>query len=336
MTQRENQAFWDLRDSAMEFTPAQWDEHYRALAPWLVHENAEIRSCTVERLTMAALWAEQSCVPFKERDDKKAIARLAWLLNEIETAHATHADVIPCVLGDLRYKGNSEPFRTPLQTWLGDLLEHPRNGVRLDIVEGTLLLLQPSDDKDWPRLAARWIALLDHPSEYVRACAARRLGDACYDELVDPTDAELLAIISAKELERPGVAGPFWSFDSSNPDPEHVALWMLDLLERRHGEAPHDMAFNDIAFHLHELCSYSPELVLRMMAHGFDELAAMTATEETTPVEGMEPVLVQLSLSHNRRVAGAAAWHLHHVYGHRQIYGDRPSENDEGPDDAQT
>jgi hypothetical protein len=336
MTQRENQDFWDLRDSAMEFTPAQWDEHFRALAPWLVHDNAEIRSCTVERLTMAALWAEQSCVPFNERDDKKAIARLAWLLDEIETAHATHADVIPFVLGELRYKGDSEPFRTPLQTWLGDFLAHPRSGVRPDIVEGTLLLLEPRDDNEWPRLAARWIALLDHPSGYVRACAARCLGESCYDELVDPTDTELLAIITAKELERPGVAGPFWSFDSSSPEPEHVALWMLDLLERRHGEPPHDMAFNDIAFHLHELCGHSPELVLRMMAHGFDELAAMTATEETTPVEGMEPVLAQLCLSHNRRVAGAAAWHLHHVYGHRHIDRDLTPENSGVPNDAQT
>jgi hypothetical protein len=58
---------------------------------------------------------------------------------------------------------------------------------------------------------------------------------------------------------------------------------MLDLLERRNGEPPHDMAFNDIAFHLHELCSHSPEMVLRMTAHGFDELAAMTATEDRMP-----------------------------------------------------
>ncbi len=328
MTQRDNQAFWDLRESAMEFTPVQWEEHYCALAPWLVHDNAQIRSCAVERLLTAVLWAEPSSVPFKERDDAKAVSRLAWLLGEVEAAHVIHPDIIPFVLENLRFTGDNEPFRTPFQTWLDDLRTRPRAGVRPDIVEGTLLLLEPIDD-DWPRQAGRWMALLDHPSTYVRGCAARCLGQSCDDELVDPTDAELLAIMTSKELMRPGVAGPFWSYDGSNPDQEHAALWMLDLLERRQGHAPPDMPFNDIDFYLHELCSHSPELVRRMMARGFDELAAMTATEEIKPVPGMEPVLLDLARSANTRVAGSAGRHLHHIYGHR------PSTSGEVHDDAQ-
>jgi hypothetical protein len=329
MAQRDNQAFWDLRDSAMAFTPAQWDAHYRALAPWLVHDNAEIRSCVVERLLTAVLWAEPSLVPFKERDDAKAVARLAWLLGEIENTHSSRPDLIPVLLENLLFKGDSEPFRTPLMAWLRNLQAHPRAGVRPDIVEGTLLLLEPNGD-DWSRQAWCWMALLDHPSDYLRACAARRLGGICDDDSIDPTEAELLAIITAKELERPGVAGAFWSDHSLSLEREQWALWMLDLLERRQGDAPPDMPFNDIDFHLHELCSHSPELVRRMMKGGFDELAAMTATEESYPVPGMEPILLELATSVNKRVAGSARWHLHHVYGHR------PAANGEVPDDAQT
>eukprot|EP01036_Dinobryon_divergens_P049185 gene49185-65922_t len=275
MSLRDNQAFWDLRASPMQFTPVQWEEHYRALVPWLVHDNAEIRSCAVERLLTAVLWAEPSAVPYKEREDANAVTRLAWLIGEVEKAHTGHADVIPIFVRRLGITGDSEPFRTPSREWLANLLATPRTGVRPDIVEGALLLLEPNDE-DWSRQAKRWMALLDHPSDHLRACAARCLGGICDDDSVDPTEAELLAIITAKELVRPGVAGPYWSNNVLYPDGDSHTLWMLDLLERRQGVAPPDMPFNDIDFYLHELCSHSPALVRRMMAGGFDELAAMT------------------------------------------------------------
>jgi hypothetical protein len=326
---RDNQEFWDLRASPMAFTPVQWEEHYRALTPWLLHENTEIRSCTMERLVTAVFWSEPSCVPHKERDDAKAVTRLIWLLGEFEKAQARYPDTITQFLKNHCARGDSEPFRSPLRVWLHDLLANPRTSVRPDIVEGTLLLLEPNDD-DWSRQAKRWMVLLDHPSDHLRACAARCLGSICDDDSVDPTEAELLAIITAKELERPGVAGPYWSSNTLYPEGDSHTLWMLDLLERRQGHAPPDMPFNDIDFFLHELCSHSPDLVQRMMAGGFDELAAMTATEAIQPVPGMEPILLELARSDNKRVAGSARWHLHHVYGHW------PAANGGTHDDAQT
>lgn len=65
------------------------------------------------------------------------------------------------------------------------------------------------------------------------------------------------------------------------------------------------------------------------MANGFDELAAMTATEEINPMRGMEPILVDLAASLDKRVANSAIRHLHHVYGHW------PSDSSEARDDAQ-
>jgi hypothetical protein len=314
---REHQAFWDLRDSPMEFTPEQWNEHYRQLAMWLVHDNAEIRSCAVERLTMAVFYAEPYSVPLNERikarEDALAMARLAWLRRELETAAQTYADTISNFLNELLYKGDAEPFREPLIGWMQDLLASPPAGVNPSVVQGTMILLEPVMG-DWHQQAKHWIALLDHHSEYVRACAAKRLGGLCDDGSTDPTEIEVISIVSAKELERPGIAGPFYCDSSMRQEWGQHTLWMLDLLERRKGEPPADMPFNDIDFYLHELCSHSPDLVQRMMRNGFDELAVMTATEESYIVPGMEPILQELAKSHKATVAASAARHLAYHY----------------------
>jgi hypothetical protein len=316
---RENQAFWDLRDSPMQFTPEQWDEHYRQLARWLVHDNAEIRSCAVERLTMAVFCAEPHCVPFKERikarEDALGMARLAWLRRELETAAQTHTDTISNLLKELRHKGDAEPFREPLIGWMQDLLASLHAGASPGVVQGTMVLLEPVMG-DWHKQAKRWIALLDHHSDYVRACAAKMLGGVCRDDSTDPTEIEVINIISAKELARPGIAGPFYGDSSMRQEWGQHTLWMLDLLERREGEPPADMPFNDIDFYLHELCSHSPDLVRRMMRNGFDELAVMTATEELYIVPGMEPILRELAESDKATVAASAARHL--AYHYRQ------------------
>jgi hypothetical protein len=329
MIPRAHQKFWDLHASPMGFTPAQWDTYYPVLTPWLRHDDAEIRSHAMERLCTAVLWAKPSAVPYKDRDEAHSLARLAWLLGAIEAAHGASPDIIPLFLANLRYGGDREPFRAPLQAWLNDLLARPRIGVDRDILEGTLVLLEPIDD-NWSRQAGRWISLLDHRSDYIRGCASRRLGGICDDDGVDPTEEELLAMITAKELERPGIAGPFWSENSLAPNWEKYTLWMLDLLERRQGEAPANMPFTDIDFYLHELCCHSPELVRRMMVGGFLELAAMTATEEIHPVPGMEPVLRELACCSHARVAASAARHLERVY--RQ----GPAKTGDAHDDTQT
>jgi hypothetical protein len=316
MKQREYQAFWTLRASDMAFSAAQWELHYPALSQWLWCPDAEIRSCAVERLLMAVIWAEPNCTPYRERDNAAALSRLAWVLFEVEAAHAQHIDVIPAMLKHLVFTGNHEPFRTPLCKWLEDLLAKPRRGVDAHVVRGIQILLSPVES-DWTTHSIRLIALLDDVSDFVRACAARELGQIYDDDCVNPSASELLLFISEKELQRPGIAGPFWCWTrvgTDNGEWEKETLWMLDLLERRKGKVPSDLPFNDIDFHLHELCRQSPTLVRRMMRGGFEELAVMTATEELHIVEGMEPILKDLAQSTNSRIAASAKSHLERFY----------------------
>ncbi len=312
-------AFWALREMPLHaMLDADWETYYPAMAPWLMHGNAGIRDCAVERLMMAVMRAEYASGRNDAKPSVPAPERLAWLLREIERAHVDHSDILPRFLRGLRYHGDHEPFQTPLLAWLEKLAEQRVDGVEPGLILGTQIALERVTYDDLPAHMARWIALLDHPSDYVRGCASRQLGDHSDSDSV-PTTAELFDLIGAKELVRPGIAGPFWSpqqFLIDDATHQHVTGWMLDLLEQRTGPVPAflDMPANDIDFYLHELCSLSPDLMWRMIRGGHIELALMTATEMLERVEGVEPVLERLAADPNPRVAAATLRHLQAFY----------------------
>jgi hypothetical protein len=308
--------FWTLRDiSLTDLSQEEWHGYYKRMQPWLLHDEASIRTSALERLTMAVFRAEaRLTVPHRHTpaDAQSALDRMCWLLSAAQEAHAKHHDMLPALLGDLRYHGDDAPFNQALTDWLRMLECEPPAGVDPHQVLGTRLLVQRY--VDWPSKASDLMGYLDHASHYTRACAAHRLGDSAPDDGDIPNDAEIIAHVVSLELKRPGVLGPFWSpryeFDNSHAD----ALWLLDILERRQGGTPADLPFNDIDFYLHELCAMEPVLVRRMMAHGMEELAAMTATEMHESVPGMESVLRELSCSAIAHVAVAAKAHLARHY----------------------
>jgi hypothetical protein len=294
---------------------ALWDAHFAALKPWLLDPNKDIRKQALERLGMGVLWAEGGSLRWGKEDGvvytHDPLARLAWLISEVEAAHSIHADIIPAFLGDLRYKGDDEPYRSALIIWLERQRATPRPGVDPGVVEGTLVLLRDIDDEDATSMAS-FVALLDHAHYYVRACAAHRIGGA----VSGPEAAPMFALIAEKELERPGVAGPFWSeWHGMREDvPVDPAEWMMDLLERRKGAPPADLPFNDIDFYLHELCDHSPETVQRMIDGGHLHLAVMTATETRGFVPGMEALLKTLADRQEPDVSGPSRFHLASYY----------------------
>jgi hypothetical protein len=291
-----------------------WDGYYAATAPWLGCADADIRERAINRLFTAVLWSE----PQAARDEQRTAsglpndtgARIAWLLATLETAHKRHADIIPFSLDHLRFQGGTPD--DPVTRWLERLRLSPPPAVDPAMIEGTLLLRQPLDEDD-PADVARVVALLDHPSDYLRACAARTLS-AMDGEALDATT--MFALIHDKEIARPGIAGPYWS--EWQFCREHVPIdpieWMMDILERRSGPEPDDMPFNGIDFYLHEICDRSPETVQRMIRGGHVQIAIETATETPGTVHGMEPVLRTLADNPDVHVRSRAQSHLAHYY----------------------
>lgn len=246
---------------------------------------------------MAAMRAEPSS--FWQREPRgpvpreHAVKRLTWLTGLISRAQIEFPETGPAFLGHLRFHGDDEPFCGPLREWLHGWLTDPPHGVCANEIRGTLVLLGDCG-AGWEEAAPRWLELLDDPSDYVRACAAKMLGEHCGPE-TEPSTAALYDIVRDKEIARPGIAGPFWPGpwheDSGDPDP---LPWMMDILERRQGPEPEDLPFNGVDFHLHELCGGNIQAIERMLELGHKALALQAATELRRAVDGMRDILMRL------------------------------------------
>ncbi len=302
-----------------KFQPDDWPDWYERVAPLLKRGDANVRAAAMERLSMAVFWAEHSLSPGKPgaTDDAKR-RRAAWLLGLVDEASRTHPDVGIFLLDQLRYKGDEPPFIEVILPWLHALQKQQPAGVPLEKVEGAIVLMGG---------LGRWgksllPPLLDHESDYVRACAAHMLGRAgCGDTGNGRCNADFIAGLTAKELARPGIAGPFWSAAGMTPGDfsELVGLdaveWMLGIIERRKGAEPGCMPFNGIDFHIHELAADNPGAIRRLIAAGRVDLALMAATEIRDEAAGMGPLLEELGAHADPGVAVPAQIHLARYHG---------------------
>ncbi len=301
------------RDPFDYWTDAEWDAYYERMAPYMESADASMRRSALERLCTAVTWAEPS--RFWRREPRgpvppeHAVKRVAWLTGLVSQAQLKFPETGPAFLGRLRYQGGDTPYNGPLREWLRGWLANPPQGVSTDKIRGTLVLLGDCG-AGWEEATPRWLGLLDDPSDYVRACAARMLGEHCSAE-TDPSTGDLFELIRAKEILRPGIAGPFWPgarYEAEcEPDP---VPWMMEILEKRQGDEPADLPFNGVDFHLHELCGGDIGAIERMIELGHKALALEAATEVPGVVKGMKEILTRLGDDPDAAFAQSAWKHL--------------------------
>ncbi|WP_188612132.1 hypothetical protein [Chelatococcus reniformis] len=246
--------------------------------------------------------------------------RAVWLTGVVDRASCHHSDVTLVFVDQLRHKGDGPPFPEVLVPWLRDLRDRCPAGVPLDRIEGAIVLIGGLEPWEGSRLPP----ILDHSSDYVRACAAHMLGRAGHGESDDDHeglyDADFIAELTTKELARPGIAGPYWSatglmqsdFSQLGFDPTE---WMLGIIERRNGLEPVSLPFNGIDFHIHELAAGDPRAVRRLIEADRADLAIMTATEIRDEVAGMTPILCEMADHADLRFAVPAQIHLAKYHG---------------------
>lgn len=180
----------------------------------------------------------------------------------------------------------------------------------------------------WERLGESLLGSLDHADEMVRAYAARGLGQRYCDasaELSPPLRA-LVTLLTAKEIERPGIAGPFfsnWYGFGMNDFVERAGVsvedWFCTILaERKHPEPDTLPCSNGIDFFAHEIFGGRAGYVRRLLDMGHRELALEAATEIDDEVEDMEPILVELGDSAEAEICRRASWHL--AYHYRRLH----------------
>lgn len=159
-----------LKAPLHQFAPEDWSAWYPRIASLLDQEDA-----AVERLATATFWAEHSSRGgprdlLAEAERRRAI----WLIEVVDRASRRHPDVLLSFLKVLRHQGDRPPFVEVLLLWLHELAMKSPTGILLERIEGAIVLvggLDAWDEGDLP-------AVLDHSSDYVRACAAHMLGRA--------------------------------------------------------------------------------------------------------------------------------------------------------------
>ena len=200
----EVEPFMRLREAPLHtYGPAQWQTYDPAMTAYLTHERRDIRAMALERLATATLhWDYRHADDAKQKNSVLAV-RVERLLAAIDEAHAMHSDVIPEFLRNLRYHGDDPHIAPQLLRWLTSVEGASPSLADPGLMRGTRILIAPRLTDD-AQQTADWIAHLDDTSNWVRGCAARNLAT-----VFDDDDDKLVALIAAREIARPGVAGPF-------------------------------------------------------------------------------------------------------------------------------
>ena len=128
-------------------------------------------------------------------------------------------------------------------------------------------------------------------------------------------------LIRSKEMERPGVAGAFWS--AAPRWTVDADEWILSLLEQTGPEPSIPYFPCDIGFDAHERFSRNPAAVRRLIDAGKIGIAVAAACEENEPVTGMEPLLMELGENDEPTYARLAAWTLAYYYNRLHPNGER-------------
>ena len=170
---------------------------------------------------------------------------------------------------------------------------------------------------------------LDHGDDMVRAYAARALGNRYSDSSAEPSPSlrDFLTVLTAKELERPGIAGPFFSNWYSGLAMDDFILragvevedWFCTILAgRKHPEPDTLPCSNGIDFFAHEIFGGRAGYVRKLLDMGHRELALDAATEVDERIEDLEPILLELGDAAEPEICRRASWHL--AYHYRRLH----------------
>jgi len=189
----------------------------------------------------------------------------------------------------------------------------------------------------WERDSPPYVGLLGHNSYLVRAAASMALGRLFYGVQTGapvggvPLLSDVLAMIQDREVETPGVAGPFLHGANWGLEPEgwpfrsdcDMKTWFIATL-RQSGPEPQVPHIQGLEFYAHELFAVDANAVREFLEMGRKELAVMTATEEPSAMAELLPVLNDMAASDDPEVSAAIREYLasgshhaglHHISG---------------------
>ncbi|HEY9777371.1 MAG TPA: hypothetical protein V6C81_26650 [Planktothrix sp.] len=213
----------------------------------------------------------------------------------------------------LRYNSFSDEQKNFVRDWLAANRDVFRFSV--GILDFTKLSLKLFPADDWDNARSFLQPLFDDDNALVRAAAAAAWGEMYADDAVNlPPLSSTLIDLKNREIERPGIAGPFLVaiYFENLID---VRDWILEIIAKRKGDEPDMRTYNGIDFYAHEILSADPNAIRQLIAYGAEDVAVMAATEEEHPIEGMKSILEDLVDSNDYLNSRICSWQLANIYG---------------------
>ncbi|MEP0856792.1 hypothetical protein [Trichocoleus sp. DQ-U1] len=309
-----------------KFTLEEWNRIFARFTEFLGHQNEKIRELAVEKI-VAAIWSESSQ---KYRQDNFVPEAIAQRIAPILSAIAYQENQTPGLVEDFCYNAQRLPrydnYHELILQWLNDLAENKQCE---SLSAETILTCQIRFDFYgciWKEAQLNLLAALDHPHPSVRASAAQKIGEFYKDGDPDmPPINEIMQLIKDKEIERPGIAGPFFwpiSFDFQNIQQSYetqidVCQWILDILENRKSSAPNLKLKHfgvSIDFQAHQFLCHNPSHIQHLIKIGRFDIAVAAATEWQGKIEALESILIDLGNTNDPETVRLASWHLAYYY----------------------
>jgi hypothetical protein len=320
------------------YSPQEWDKVYRESIQLLENPNPQTRASTWERLKKALRSESDRIRNDAEATDLQLIPRFQSILEAIATLIPTRIELLEEFWGEFGDAYNREPYSSLILPWLNQLAstEIGKNQLSDRILAAKILF--GGCGANWTEAGTALLAALDHQDLTVRACASDRIGRFCLQAFLKredlwewmededaykrdreatigiPTFASLQDLIRTKEIERPGVAGPFFQKTHTLLDSRN---WLLDVLAQSPHPEPYIRNFSiNLAFEAHERFSKDPDAIRRLIDMGRTDIAVMAATDESLKIPEIEPLLIEIGHSNDLEIARLAAWHLAYHYHH--------------------
>lgn len=306
----------------------EWNTVFDKISLLLGADDAEIVDAALEQATIAIRIENDRPAGGPNSEQDTARLRLTAILAQLEQ----RADVVDRVTGFARRVASMARVASRFGediSWPGflewvDSFQPPPDAKSEWDDEALIIRMELGAFGDDRETASSLLTgLLDHASLKVRACAAAALGHLTTGKAIGhATLGEILQNIHDREIERPGLAGPFYGVMCDHleelPGNGRAAIkaWMLSILENRKLPEPPLPWFHFIGidFHAHELFADDPEGVRELMRIGRTDIAALAASDKNEVIEDMEDVLVKLGNSDDAEVCRLASWHLAYNY----------------------
>ncbi|WP_144053738.1 hypothetical protein [Baaleninema simplex] len=303
------------------------------------------------------------CDEYKPRATQ---VRLQPIFDVIEAQARRFPNVFTDFCSRLRFLAKDEPYHHLILDWLDRLTQTElcETLTQEDIFAAKIFF--DIYDLPWSTVGETLLELLDRDHLNIRACAAHQIAkfysnflklENGYRYFSDreknkynsdffsglPPFEEMMDTMRRKEIERPGIAGAFWSiiswidrnfedYISNRLDPNE---WLLDILENSPEPEPYLPYFPcNLAFDAHERFSDNANAIRRLINMGRLELALFAATDRNYKIPELQPLLVELGYANESEVVRLASWHLAYYYhylhpegakqGYVELIGDLP------------